>query len=158
MFITGRGYTNSPSGVVYLERDTVKWSPIIDGILQIHDALGNDLTYYPAQLHFHAPSEHTVNGKHYDLEMHIVHLTEGGAPGAVIGIFFDREAGGPLSNKLLGELQPNLATQVGHTTNGPIDLNDFFSSLNFENYWQYEGSLTTPPCTEGIKWSVISEI
>ena len=96
MYITGRGYTNSPSAVVYLERDTVKWSPIIDGILQIHDALGNDLTYYPAQLHFHSPSEHTVNGKHYDLEMHIVHLTEAGAPGAVIGIFFDHVSGGTL--------------------------------------------------------------
>jgi carbonic anhydrase len=96
MYITGRGYTNSPKAVVYLEKDTVKMSPITDGILQVHTALGDDLVFYPAQLHFHAPSEHTVNGKHYDLELHIVHLTEAGAPGAVIGVFFDREAGGAL--------------------------------------------------------------
>lgn len=104
MYITGLGYTNSPSAVVYLEKSTIKLTPIIDGILQIHDAMDNDLTYYPAQLHFHSPSEHTVNGKHYDLEMHIVHLTEAGAPGAVIGIFFDSVAGGTLSNFFLDEL------------------------------------------------------
>lgn len=156
MYITGRGYTNVGTGVVYKELDTVKWSPITDGILQIHDATGNDLTFYPAQLHFHSPSEHTVDGKHYDLEMHVVHLTEDGTPGAVIGIFFDRVAGGKEANFFLDELELNKATQVGHTTTGRVGLKNFFSTIDFTNYWQYDGSLTTPPCTEGIKWSVIS--
>jgi len=84
----------------------VKWA-FGDGELKIkNDALGINQTFKPAQLHFHAPSEHTVNGKHYDLEMHIVHLTASGAPGAVIGVFFDRKAGGPLANQLLQDLQP----------------------------------------------------
>ncbi len=43
-----------------------------------------------AQLHFHAPSEHTINGRHYDLEMHLVHVDKvTKQPAAVIGLFFD---------------------------------------------------------------------
>ena len=43
-----------------------------------------------AQFHFHSPSEHTINGVHYDLEMHMVHTYLDGSLGAVIGIMFDR--------------------------------------------------------------------
>lgn len=55
---------------------------------------GNTSEFVAAQFHFHAPSEHTVNGKHMDLEMHIVHTYEDGSLGGVIGVFFDREEGG----------------------------------------------------------------
>lgn len=75
MSVSGRSYTNSPSGTVYQGNYFLKWSPIEKGFLTIHDVLGVDTTYYPAQALFHSPSEHTVNGKHYDLEMQVVHLT-----------------------------------------------------------------------------------
>jgi len=60
----------------------------------------------PLQFHFHAPSEHTVMGKHMDLEMHIVHLPGADSPHgdkgyAVLGIFFDMEEGGDGENAFL---------------------------------------------------------
>lgn len=59
-------------------------------------------------MHFHSPSEHTVDGKNYDLELHMVHSdVKTGAPGAVIGIFFsvDDTAG---DNIFLNEIVPDL--------------------------------------------------
>jgi carbonic anhydrase len=52
-------------------------------------------------LHFHAPSEHTVEGKHFDLELHIVHVDAVQNPAAVIAIFFDRVEGGTFYNEFL---------------------------------------------------------
>jgi len=45
--------------------------------------------WHPVQFHFHSPSEHTIDGKHMDLEMHIVHLSPEMELGAVLGIFFE---------------------------------------------------------------------
>lgn len=63
-----------------------------DGEFQIDFADGSKSLFTPLQFHFHAPSEHTVEGRHYDLELHIVHYYKDQPTqlGAVIGIFFDR--------------------------------------------------------------------
>ena len=63
-----------------------------DGDLGLTFADGNTSLFQPLQLHFHSPSEHTVNGKYYDVELHIVHKYKGteGQLGAVIALFFDR--------------------------------------------------------------------
>ena len=103
------------------------------------------------QLHFHAPSEHTVDGVLYDLEVHFVHLYEDGSLGAVIGVFFDREAGGNEDNAFLNGLW-----EQGEEAS--INVKTFFDTINMEEYWNYDGSLTTPGCNEGIKWTVIKEV
>jgi len=158
MSVLGRGYVNSPSGLVYKGNSFLKWQPIEKGTLMIHDVQGVDTSYYASAAFFKSPSEHTVNGKHYDLEMQIVHLTKAANPGAVIAIFFDRMEGGTENNKFLGQLQPNLATGKGYTTEGPVNFKEFLSTVNFSKYWQYQGSLTTPPCTEGITWTLITNV
>ena len=59
---------------------------------------GSESTFNSLQFHFHAPSEHTVDGKSMDLEMHIVHLYPDGSLGAVLGVFFDRNVKGKGEN------------------------------------------------------------
>jgi carbonic anhydrase len=62
---------------------------------------GSMSLFVPAQFHLHAPSEHTFDGVSRDLELHFVHTYVGGALGAVIGVSFDRKAGGNEDNFFL---------------------------------------------------------
>ena len=137
--------------------------------LQLTFADGSMSYFTPAQFHFHAPSEHSVNGKLYDLEIHFVHLVKGSNtagntaapqdafPGAVIGIFFDRQAGGNYENSFLESLNNAIVTK-GASTPTTVDVREFLHGVDMSTYWSYDGSLTTPPCTEGLKWSVIKQV
>ena len=110
----------------------------------------------PLQFHFHAPSEHTIGGRQMDLEVHFVHLSEEGELGAVLGVFFDREEGGNYHNDFLDSLDLSLlpSGMVGWSTNGQIPLDDLIDIAEESAFASYDGSLTTPPCTEGVKWTV----
>ena len=63
---------------------------------------GNTINSVPLNFHFHAPSDHTFYGRHFDLEMHIVHVEKHTrALGAVLGIMFDVERGGDETNPFI---------------------------------------------------------
>ena len=101
----------------------------------------------PLQFHFHAPSEHAVDGKLMDLEMHIVHQdTDGGL--AVLGIFFDQGMGGTDANSFIAAMQGDEG----------VNVMDMIEGLDTSAYWSYPGSLTTPPCSEGVKWTVLKDV
>ena len=94
MKLTGFDYTDYNEAVIQKKLHTLL-ADVKDGELEIDFWDGSSSTFVPLQLHFHAPSEHTIDGKQMDLEMHIVHTyKDTGGLGAVIGIFFDREHGG----------------------------------------------------------------
>lgn len=109
-----------------------------------------DQSFELLQLHFHSPSEHQINGEEFLLEGHFVHQNENGEL-AVIAVLF-RE--GPWNSDLekIGKVAP---TAVGQSA--PIDIR--FEKLKLhtshESYFRYNGSLTTPPCTEGIRWYIL---
>jgi len=124
--------------------------------------------YTLAQFHFHTLSEHTVNGQHYDMEMHLVHAdeawlagdTEGGKL-AVIGVFI--KAGD--ENKTLEEIFEHLphydhATSHGETISADLSAN-FYKLLptgrNSGDVYSYSGSLTTPTCNEVVSWFVLAK-
>jgi len=110
---------------------------------------GHKLVYTADQLHFHSPTEHRFQGKSYDVEMHIVHSLESGAPEdyqytkAVIGMAFD--ASNDQHNTFFDEME--LDKEVELNLGGLIDST---SKL----LYHYQGSLTTPPCTEIVNWFV----
>ncbi len=103
------------------------------------------------QFHFHAPSEHTVNGENTAMEMHLVHKAEDGAV-AVIGVLIKQ--GQKNENfKTIWEYLPtpeNSEVQSNKTVNA-IDL-----LPENRDYYRYSGSFTTPPCTEDVDWFVLS--
>lgn len=106
-------------------------------------------SYDLKQVHFHSPSEHTVNGRLYPLEMHMVHVGENGKL-AVIGLLFEHGDENPFLKQFWGEL----TAEVGNKQElpGPFDLG--LLNLDSAHYFRYNGSLTTPPCTEGVLWTV----
>ena len=119
----------------------------------------NKSSFSLAQFHVHAPSEHTYRGEHFDLEMHFVHTYTAGGLGAVIGVFFDREKGGDGDNLFIEQLNAIWNGAAGDTrTNQKVNVEGFLDSLDMTEFWSYDGSLTTPPCTEGIKWSVLKNV
>jgi carbonic anhydrase len=157
MYLTGVNYKDYGSLTFKKSSHGITAQDVTDGNLKLHFADGDESTFLPLQFHFHAPSEHTVDGQTYDLEMHIVHLYPDNSLGAVIGVFFDMAKGGSTENPFINEVKPQLAQYAGYTT-ANVNLASFLKTIDFTSYYSYDGSLTTPPCTEGIKWSVIQEV
>lgn len=124
--------------------------------IQINYSEGDTLTigdtnYELIQFHFHSPSEHTVKGKHYPMEIHFVHKSPSGNL-AVVGVFVEKGA----HNKAFDPIWANLPTQQGvesHFEHVQVNVDDLLPHST--NSYRYDGSLTTPPCSEGVKWIVM---
>ncbi|MCF6155647.1 MAG: carbonic anhydrase family protein [Candidatus Brocadia sp.] len=104
------------------------------------------------QFHFHTPSEHIIHGKHYDMEAHLVHKGEHGEI-AVVAVLI--EAG--KENAFIKTLWSNFPKDVGkeHIVS---DIRICASQLlpkNATGYYNYTGSLTTPPCNEIVNWFIL---
>ncbi|KAJ3402735.1 hypothetical protein HDU80_004793 [Chytriomyces hyalinus] len=110
--------------------------------------------YTVAQCHFHSPSEHHLDQKYFDLEAHFVHASADGKLN-VIGIFFDL---GDKDNIWLDQFIDNLPAKENATTQVPkLNMAPIISHLQNTSYFSYSGSLTTPPCSEGVLWMVARE-
>ncbi len=101
--------------------------------------------------HFHHPSEHTVRGKYADMEVHLVHRSADGKL-AVLGVLLSEE--GQYPNAVLATLWQNLPKQAGKSQTIDVMVNPGGLLPTDRAYWTYSGSLTTPPCTEGVSWFV----
>jgi len=107
-------------------------------------------TYPLLHFHFHTPSENKVNNTVFPMEMHCVHKNEAGQVVA-IGILFQLGD----ENPFLSLIEKSLHDSVGHVqkTEKTFNINELLP--NDKSYYHFEGSFTTPPCTEGIKWYVL---
>ena len=118
--------------------------PVTEGefILNLQD--GKKQLFKPIHFSFKAPSEHTIRGRHFDLEMQILHHYKGTDEqlGAVISIFLDRGSEDGEESVLLKSIFQVLDSGL----QGTIRLQDFLQNVDFGSYWNYDGSLTTPPC------------
>jgi len=111
----------------------------------------NGETYKLLQFHSHTHSEHTINGASYPLELHFVHKNEATGKLAVIGVFFKEGA----ENATLKHLVEHLPTAKDGTYESAdtYDASDIFPAS--KGYFTYQGSLTTPPCSEIVTWTVM---
>lgn len=108
--------------------------------------------YELAQFHFHSPSEHELNGQSYDMEMHLVHQDKNGNF-AVLGLMIKEGKENKLLKPLWGRL-PKEKTEEPIAINESVDLRVLVPSNH--KLFYYKGSLTTPPCTEGVEWVVLT--
>jgi carbonic anhydrase len=110
-----------------------------------------DKTYALVQFHFHAPSEHTIDGERFPMEMHFVHQAEDGAL-AVVGVLIEEGAENSSIAPLWAQLVEAPGTQA--TIKIPPQFADDVFSGDSTGVYHYRGSLTTPPCSEGVSWYV----
>lgn len=125
--------------------------------IQINYSEGDTLTagdkaYQLVQYHFHAPSEHTVDGRHFPMEMHMVHKAADGHL-AVIGVFIDEGQHNAAFDPVWGNLPSGKGVET-HLTGVKVDVDQLLPASR--TTYRYEGSLTTPPCSEGVKWFVMT--
>ena len=106
-----------------------------------------------AQYHFHAPSEHTVNGRHSPMEMHLVHQSESGEL-AVLGVLIKEGAHNAAFDAVWAELPDEVGEEI-HLEHVAVNVDDLLPSNR--GTFRYRGSLTTPPCSEGVSWFVAVE-
>jgi carbonic anhydrase len=104
------------------------------------------------QFHFHSPSEHTINGSHFPMEMHLVHRAEDGRL-AVIGVMIEEGA----RNAAFDPIWENLPAEKGverHLEDFKVEVDQLLPTSR--TAYRYDGSLTTPPCSEGVRWFVMT--
>ncbi len=125
---------------------------------QFNYAAGSQLevdakTYNLVAVDFHSPSEHTVGGKHYALEAHLIHKNADGKQ-AVVAVMFDES---DEANQTLAKLWLNMPANEGEMTS---DSNITFNAADLLpqdlTYFNYNGSLTGGPCSEGVNWVVLA--
>jgi len=105
------------------------------------------------QFHFHAPSEHTIDGKHFPLEIHLVHQSDSGEL-AVIGVLVEE---GSEHQGFVGIFKyvPVERGEAVHYEDVTVDIDALLPES--ESTYRYRGSLTTPPCSEGVRWIIFTD-
>ena len=118
---------------------------------------GVNETAYLHSWHIHSPADHTVQGDRSKSELHLVHATADGHERAVLAIRIDP---GNAPSGFFSSLPPfigynNTNIHVPANLNPSLPINEV---ARFNEFWTYKGSLTSPPCMEGIRWFVARQI
>jgi carbonic anhydrase len=112
------------------------------------------VTYTLVQFHFHTLSEHTVLGQHGVMELHAVFADPTGMQLAVIGMIYKLGRPNRFLQRLLGNGLPQKTSSPAVMVEG-LNLEDAFTDTS--TYFNYPGSLTTPPCSENVNWFVLQK-
>jgi carbonic anhydrase len=126
--------------------------------LQVNLDGGNSIVaqgqrYLLQQFHFHHPAEERIDGRGFDMSLHLVHRDEQGRL-AVVALLLERSsAAQPVVQAVWNNLPLEQGEEIG--TRAVVDLNHLLPADR--GYYTYMGSLTTPPCTEGVLWMVMRQ-
>ncbi|CAA7033960.1 unnamed protein product [Microthlaspi erraticum] len=116
----------------------------------------NKTDYKLVQSHWHAPSEHFLNGERLAMELHMVHKSAEGHL-AVIGILFREGAPNAFISRIMDKINSIADKQGGEAIIGQIDPREEFE-WDLTKFYEYRGSLTTPPCTEDVNWTIVNKV
>ncbi|XP_021289677.1 alpha carbonic anhydrase 1, chloroplastic [Herrania umbratica] len=116
--------------------------------------------YSLKQMHWHIPSEHRIDGQQFAAELHLVHRAEDNSL-AVVGILYLEDDADPFVSKLMDGLDKLAKEQckpdeIAEIPIGTIDPKHLKRSSR--KYYRYVGSLTTPPCSENVTWSILGKV
>lgn len=113
----------------------------------------NGTSYELKQFHFHHTSEHTLNGKSFPMEAHLVMQSEGSDhKDAVLGVFIEEGA----KNAMLDQFWGKLPRSAKNSIDG-VQVNVGALLPSDRSYYTYEGSMTTPGCPQGVRWFVLEQ-
>lgn len=167
--LCGNGKRQSPidiRGGIAVDLDAVQFDyrpsafNVVDNghTVQVNLGSGNTIQvagrrYELVQFHFHRPSEERVNGRQYDMSLHLVHKDPEGRL-AVVGLLLDRAA---TPQPVVQSVWNNLPLEKNEEqpASVPLDLSQLLPAD--PAYYTYMGSLTTPPCSEGVLWMVMRQ-
>lgn len=123
--------------------------------VQVNVAPGNTIEvlgrhYELVQFHFHRPSEERIDGKPFDMVVHLLHESADGKL-AMIAVLLEKGSAQPVVQSVWNNLPLEKGDEVA--AKGPIDVSALLPSDR--RYYTYMGSLSTPPCSEGVLWMVM---
>jgi carbonic anhydrase len=154
-----RGARKAELPALKFDYDSVPLNIIDNGhTIQVNYPAGSTLTvgkklYMLKQFHFHHPSEEHVNGHDYDMVVHLVHADAEGHL-AVVAVFLEEGN----ANPFIDLLWQNLPTEKGKAVDvSGVTLNAKALLPSDHGYYMFSGSLTTPPCSEGMTWYVVKK-
>ena len=127
--------------------------------LQVDVSPGNTLNvmgrrFELLQLHFHRTSEERINGRYFDMSVHLVHQDDEGRLG-VVAVLLERGPEHPLVQTVWNHMPLEKGQEMQPSI--PINLNQLLPDPESRAYYTYMGSLTTPPCTEDVLWMVLKQ-
>ncbi|POO01210.1 Carbonic anhydrase, alpha-class [Trema orientale] len=129
----------------------LKWTSDSAGFVEL-----NGTRYFLRQCHWHSPSEHTLNGKRFDLEFHLVHQSLRGQI-LVVGIMYQIGVADSFLTTMESHLLHAISNRTYQERNvGIVDPN--LIKIGSRRYYKYIGSLTVPPCTQNVVWFVVREV
>ncbi|KAG8094770.1 hypothetical protein GUJ93_ZPchr0012g19338 [Zizania palustris] len=118
------------------------------------------VAYRLRQMHWHSPSEHAIDGRRYDLELHMLHQSDSNGRFAVVAQLY--EIAGRRGDSTLHMLEPYIQRisnkRKGHEVEIDADVDPRWPIRGSSLYYRYTGSFTTPPCTEGVTWTVARNV
>ena len=113
-------------------------------------------TLYLKGWHIHSPADHTVQSDRSKAELHLVHADANGIERGVVAIRIDPgHSDSPFFSQFMSSSSSIPSFDSHEGLQMEIDMLQALKEVNmFNEFWTYEGSLTSPPCTEGIRWWV----
>jgi carbonic anhydrase len=140
-------FTYSMGSEVINNGHTIKVSSDSGGRLEV-----DGKSFRLLQYHFHAPSENHINGESFAIEAHLVHADDKGNL-AVVAVMFEEGE----ENPTLSHVWQVMPRRVGDKKSLSASVQPYKLLPSDRSYYRFNGSLTTPPCTEGVRWIVMKK-